>query len=302
MATPLNPTWRFHCRLAEGLVDFSTREEIDGLLMLYGVTADRIAEQREKVVTRPDDVFIATYPKCGTTLTQQIVKLMAHDGVDTGVECDVFVPWHEHMTLEEMESKDSPRFFKSHLRYRLLPGGEPAKTKAKYIYVMRNPKDAVLSYYNHVQKLFPAQYVPTWEVFFENFFSEDVPYGTCFSHFLEWWAHKDAPNILILTFEQLMRGRRAAVTAIASFLGYNLTDEIIDKIVVETSFDKMKDNKSANKEYLNPVTTRSDIFFMNKGIIGNWRNKLTPEESARIDAAVAEKLKDTGIVFDYGDI
>ena len=133
--------------------------------------------------------------------------------------------------------------------------------------------------------------------------SEDdslIPFGTFHSHYLGWWAHKDASNILILTYEQMKRNLRSAVTTVADFLGYKLTDDVIDKIVLETTFDKMKENDAANKKYLDDLT-QSDIAFMRKGIVGDWKNVLTVKESARIDDIVTSKFTGTGLVFDYGE-
>ncbi len=297
-----NPTLRVHKQLEqlfkEGKVtSLQDGEDVEGIKMIPGVPAARIAEQRDKCVIRPDDVFIATYPKCGTTWTQQIVKLIANNGVETGIDSDEFIPWHEHMSLEEMESMPSPRFFKSHLPYQLMPGGgDPANTKAKYISVIRNPKDAAVSGFNHVKKMaMHLQIDIAWDTQFNEFLNGSLSYGPFYSHFLGWWAHRDAPNILMLTFEQMKRNPRTAVTSIASFLGYSLTDEVIDKIVIDTSFDKMKDNKAANKSSIDPT-------FMRKGIIGDWRNVFPPEHSAMIDALVEEKFAGSGLVFDYGDV
>ena len=298
----LNSTLRFLSQIKEGKIDFTDLQTLDGIPMLPGVPAARIAEQRDKCVIRPDDVFIATYPKCGTTWTQQIVKLIANNGVETGIDSDEFVPWHEHMSLEEMESMPSPRFFKSHLPYQLMPGGgDPANTKAKYINVIRNPKDAAVSYYNHKKLMMPSPVAPSWQDFIKTIIEGKGHYGPFYDHFMGWWAHRDAPNILILTYEQMKRNPRTAVTSIASFLGYSLTDEVIDKIVIDTSFDKMKDNKAANKEYFTELSGSGNLAFMRKGVIGDWRNVFTPEQSAMMDAVVEEKMKGSGLVFDYGD-
>ena len=300
MAT-FNSTLRFLSLFKEGKIDHTNRQELDGIIMLPGVPAARIAEHRDKYVIRPDDVFIATYPKCGTSWTQQIVKLIANNGVETGIDSDVFIPWHEHMSLEEMDAMPSPRFFKSHLPYQLLPGGgDPANTKAKFIYVMRNPKDAAVSKYNHMKWMMPPLMVPSWQDAIKSIIEGKGNYGPFYDHFLGWWAHRDAPNILILTYEQMKRNPRTAVTSIASFLGYRLTDEVIDKIVIDTSFDKMKDNKTANKDYGKEVLLGQGQF-MRKGVIGDWRNVFTPEQSAMMDTVVEEKFAGSGLVFDYGD-
>ena len=304
MATLLNPTLRFHVQVKEGKIDFSKKDVLDGVPMIPGVPAARIAEQRDKCVLRPDDVFIATYPKCGTTWTQQIVKLIINNGVETGIDADVHIPWHEHMSMEEMDAMPSPRFFKSHLPYQLMPGGgDPANTEAKYIYVIRNPKDGAVSQYNHMKWMMPSDMIPPWDVALKTITdpaSEGTHYGPFYNHYLGWWTHRDAPNILILTYEEMKRNPRTAVTSIASFLGYNLTDEVIDKIVIDTSFDKMKDNKAVNKDYGKEVLL-GEGQFMRKGVIGDWRNVFTPEQSATMDTLVEEKFAGTGLVFDYGD-
>lgn len=75
------------------------------------------------------------------------------------------------------------------------------------------------------------------DVFFNSFCTTGLLYGPFYDHILGWWAQKDAPNILILTYEQMKRDPCSSVSTIANFLGYNLTDDVIGKIVAETSFD-----------------------------------------------------------------
>ncbi len=53
---------------------------------------------------QPEDVFIATYPKCGTTWVQYIVWLIQHDGEPMPVEKRMTV---EIPHLEEVGSKRS---------------------------------------------------------------------------------------------------------------------------------------------------------------------------------------------------
>ncbi len=101
----LNPSKRGLQKLQENgiySVDWSL-QTIDGILSLRGIPVSRIAEQREKVIIRSDDVFIATYPKCGTTWMQHIVKLIANNGVENGINHDVAIPWIQQMHLEEIE-------------------------------------------------------------------------------------------------------------------------------------------------------------------------------------------------------
>ena len=264
----LNPTLRFIQQRKEGHLK---TEKVEGILLLPGLPASRILELREKLVIRPDDVFIATYPKCGTTWMQQIVKLIANNGVENGIDLDVFVPWIELMSLDEIESMSSPRFFKTHLPYQLMPGGgDPAKTDAKYIYIIRNPKDVAVSFYHF------SRTEKTFVSFFEDFIVGNDQFGSIFSHYRQWWFSKESPNILILTYEQMKRNLCFVVAQVASFLGYSLSDDIISSVAQQTTFNKMKSNPSANKSSVDSATQRPNPF-MRKGVIGDWKNTLSDE-------------------------
>lgn len=96
----------------------------------------------------------------------QIVKLLRTGGKTDGVIIDHSIPWLEvldseygrtlhHLSPDIVGSSDalSPRAFKSHSPYDLVTGGLPHTTIAKYIYVMRNPRDVYVSYWNHALML-----------------------------------------------------------------------------------------------------------------------------------------------------
>ena len=142
-------------------------------------------EELRKFPLRPDDVFIVTFEKSGTTWMQQIVKLLRNGGQQDGVRLDKSIPWLEVLDSEfgrmfgytpnMVTSSDelSPRAFKSHLTYDLVPGGLPHTTCGRYIYVMRNPKDVCVSFWYQLQNL--GQGVP-WEEYMTEMFSEDNPF------------------------------------------------------------------------------------------------------------------------------
>lgn len=103
----------------------------------------------ESLKLRPDDVWVVTYPKCGTTWTQQIVRLIINKGKEDGLILEDAVPWVEcfgeipgiRTYRVDVDKMASPRAFKSHFPYELMPCGLPNKTPGRYIYVIRNPRD-----------------------------------------------------------------------------------------------------------------------------------------------------------------
>ena len=173
-----------------------------------GVLFPRLTPQRweylENFELQSDDLFVASHPKSGTTWTQQIVRLLRNRGQDDGKLLDRAMPWLDVLDSEYgskngyypsfEKTMSHPRVFKSHLFYRMMPGGPPNTTQAKYIYVARNSKDVCVSFWHHTKRrqLQMPENENTWEKFAYNFFLGGHPrYGPWFDHVLEWWKHKD---------------------------------------------------------------------------------------------------------------
>ena len=116
------------------------------------------------------------------------------------------------------------------------------------------------------------------------------------------YAHTDSPNIHIETFEKMKNDTRAVVRRVSGFLGYNFTDEIVSMISDQIQFDKMKENSTTNLSWMKEYHEEGATPFLRKGIIGDWQNHFTDEQSARMDEIIATKIKDAGgLVYDYGD-
>ena len=99
---------------------------------------------------RPDDIIIATYPKCGTTWTQRIVGMLIF-GSDAPFPVQDSSPWPDMrimppgFALQLAESQTHRRFLKTHLPYDALPVYEGVK----FIHVARDGRDAAMSFHNH---------------------------------------------------------------------------------------------------------------------------------------------------------
>ena len=74
------------------------------------------------------------------------------------------------LSIEKMFSSfPAPRVFKTHLPYHMVPKGLDEVTRPRYIYVMRNPKDAFVSMYHHFHNVPYAKEIPTWDEAFGRF-------------------------------------------------------------------------------------------------------------------------------------
>ena len=88
----------------------------------------------------------------------------------------------------------------------------------------------------------------------------------------------------------------------AKFLGHDLSAEVLDKIADQVEFKNMKKVSNVNMSWLDQFRSDKTLTFMRKGIIGDWKSHFTKEQSAELDAQIAEKIPKTcGLVFDFGD-
>ena len=258
---------------------------------------------------RGGDLFIATFPKSGTNWARYIVQLIRNSGEDDGKSAWSAI-WlsaigkmgFEKNNLATVAAMPSPRVFFDHAPYDMTPGGLPSASPAKYIYVARNPKDVMVSYYyHHLSGKGSYGFSETWDVFFHLFLTGKVGYGSWFEHVLEWWKHKDDPNVLFLKYEDMKKDHPGAVRAIAEFMGCDLKPDVLDKIVMESTIDRMKANPSTNFSWLPPTVFALEEInpFVRKGIVGDWKNHFTAEQSATFNAVYQEKMKGTGLSFEF---
>ena len=99
---------------------------------------------------RDDDVVIATYAKSGTTWMQQIVGQLVFQG-DENVAMHAISPWVDLRVppatekLAMLEAQTHRRIVKTHLPVDALV----FSPKAKYIYIGRDGRDVLFSWYHH---------------------------------------------------------------------------------------------------------------------------------------------------------
>ncbi|KAG8512380.1 Sulfotransferase 1C4, partial [Galemys pyrenaicus] len=289
---------------------------------------------------KTDDLLISTYPKAGTTWTQEIVDLIQNEG-DTGKSqrapthvripfiewiipsigsgeyeiatfnhspkytqdfyCQIAFQWKvikKNFTgLEQANEMPSPRTLKTHLPIHLLPPSFLEKN-CKIIYVARNPKDNMVSYY-HFHRMNKALPAPgTWEEYFENFLTGKVCWGSWYDHVKGWWKAKDQHNILYLFYEDMQKNPKHEIQKIAKFIGKNLDEKVLDKIVHHTSFAVMKQNPMANYSSIpTEIMNHSISPFMRKGSVGDWKNHFTVAQNEIFDEDYKKNMADTSLTF-----
>lgn len=238
-------------------------------------------------VARPNDVFIVTYPRSGTTWMQMILYQLTSDGSMDFPHIAEYCPWFERSlrSAHGFETRPSPRLFKSHLPYQRIPKGP-----CKYIYVARDGRDVAVSYY-HLCRRYNG-YQGTFAEFFELFLRGKVDFGSWFQHVRAWWAHRHDPSVLFLTYEELTSDLEKSIRKIIAFCGFNVPPERLPGILQRCSFSFMKQHETQFDPALETLWEQGIQLngFLRKGCSGDGKETLNREQLARFDARFQKEL------------
>lgn len=165
--------------------------------------------------------------------------------------------------------------------------------KAKYIFISRNPKDCVVSFFHHTRG-FPKHYDfedGSFDVFFDLFCEGRVDFGFYFDMTRSWFDRRHEPNVLFLTYEYIISNKEEAIMNIAKFLSGALVKklskdngDLMKRILIHSSVENMK------KDPLRWCSERDAKFtpFIRKGKIGEWDELLRDEHVERLDKMTRE--------------
>jgi len=237
---------------------------------------------RMELEVRESDVFISSYPRSGTTLTQWIVYLLGHEAEPYPTHLTKVSPWFERsLAIGELSAPDlasfpSPRVFKSHLPREWLPDG------ARYIYVERDSSDVLLSYFHFYRDY--LGFDGTLAEFHQRFIEGRLQYGSWFDHVAGWHERASDPDVLLVRYEDLLSDRKASVEGIVDFLGWDHDEQSVDRTVAESSFDAMKRRESIFDHATALLLERgvSPQSFLRAGKIGRGVDALTDEQARQL--------------------
>ncbi|XP_061098946.1 sulfotransferase 1C2-like [Conger conger] len=255
----------------------------------------------------PTDILIATYPKAGTTWAQEIVDLLLHNGDKEACKrgpivlrspfLEIFYPPPMLSGLDLLYQMSPPRIIKTHLAIQLIPEGFWEK-KCKVIYVARNAKDNLVSYY-HFDRMTLTQPEPgSWENYIQKFMNGDLGWGSWYDHVKGYWKEREKRNILYLFYEDLKENPQREVERIMQYLDLSVSEEVIARIVELTSFEVMKENPMTNYSFIpKNMFDQSISAFMRKGEVGDWVNHFSASQLKIFDENDEQQMEMANIPF-----
>lgn len=236
---------------------------------------------------RPDDIYVATYPRSGTTWMQFLVHLMTSQQDLDFRHISEVSPWFERSLArgsrepEDFETLGSPRVFKTHLTPEWLP------RDGRKIYVERDGRDVAVSYYHLYRS--HLGFRGSLEEFFDRFMRGDLQYRSWFDHVGAWrtFAERHSETVLHVTYESMLEDIEGTARGVARFIGVELSEERWAAVLRMTSFGFMK----AHEDRFDPVTETlidqglQPHAFIREGRAGTGRSALSGALLARFEDA-----------------
>jgi hypothetical protein len=263
-------------------------------------------------VPGPQDVFVMTYAKSGTNWMMQIVHQLIHHGKGEFDHIHNVVPWPDAKLMSPMmrdyaipldqatEWQTAPeprRVIKTHFNWELLPYSE----EARYIAVIRDPKDVFVSAYFFIKGSGMGAATPSVDTMYRLFLADKFLLGGSWpGNAAGYWAQRHRPNVLVVSFASMKRDLEGTVRRVAAFLDIRVPEEVIRSVCDKASFDYMKriDHKFGTGRL---IPWRAPSAMMRKGRQGGAGELLTPEQQHEIDAHCMAELKRLGSDLPYDE-
>ena len=276
------------------------------------------------------DVFIATFPKSGTTWMQQVVCMLS--GEPAEVDLQMRAPYVEAalatcvFSLPRLRRLPSPRIFKTHAAWAELPlagcsGATTLPPGAKVVVVVRDPRDVMVSLYYHSRSIKGISYEGSWDEWFDEFLAGTAPLPMAassggggggggggsggggssndwFEHTVGWWrvAQASPDGVLWVRYEALLRDPMAEVRRVARFVAPAVAnDEARLRLIVSaSSFGEMKQRHESDPEN-EALRNAGEHGHFRKGQAGDWRNHMSEAQAARFETVLRSRLEGTGL-------
>lgn len=256
----------------------------------------------------PSDVFIATYPKCGTTWLQQMVHTLRTRGDMDFREITEVVPWLELALDMKLDihgpQRGKPRAYKTHLPWAMLPKG------GRYINVFRDPGDVIVSQFHFWNGwFFEAGTVSIDDVAEHMFLDTRAPFSY-WTHFTDFWPLRGRDDVLLLCFEQMKANPQSAVRQVADFLDCPLDAELLELTLRHTSVAFMREHVTQFDDHLFReardaacgIPPGGGSAKVRKGSVGDSALELSAQTRDRLDAVWREQIGDRFGFDTYADL
>lgn len=234
------------------------------------------------------DTFLVSYPKSGNTWARFLIANLLSQKLKSFDETNSVIPdIHDLKSLAYLKPGEN-RILKSHFSF------QPSYPKV--IYLVRDPRSVCVSQYffklrrNEISK----------DLDFSDFFNQflngfNEGFGSWGEHVGSWIGAKEkSQNFLLIKYEDLKENPFLVLFKIVKFLKLDVTKEIVNTAIENSSMDKMRKIELETKLGVSDKKINESIPFIRKGSTTEWKEFLTDDMEERLRSAFyfpMEKLK-----------
>ena len=156
----------------------------------------------------------------------------------------------------------------------------------KVVFVVRNVKDACVSYFHHKQ--LTSGYSGDFKTFAHMFKRGIMYHQPFFGQVLGAWQRRRHPNVFFVSYEEMKSDLDDVLRRLCSFLEVSITDEEMKRLKEAVDIESFRKNPAVNKEQ--EVPAQGGKTFIRKGIVGDWQDHFDEETNEEWDEWIHERL------------
>lgn len=252
-----------------------------------GRLADIVKRRRFLSSIQPSDIFVVSYPRSGTTWLGFLLANLLKPDPDEEVHPpnryapDINGAYFGNDTMQQWAHLPAPRFLRVHAPY------DPAF--AKVIYVLRDPRDVMVSYY-HFKRLTD----PDFELSVMDFVSHDDHWPCRWDEHVAGWLHRRRhPHLLLLRYEEMRKDTVRVLRSVLNFVRLTYAEEEVVKAVQASEFDKMGALEAELRIAAGAVGMNEERV-IRRGKVGGWRNELDIKNLQVVEGKYGQVMRKLG--------
>jgi hypothetical protein len=250
------------------------------------------ASAGRRVSVSDTDVFVTSYPKSGNTWVRFLIANMLHpDGTTDFYNINQRVPDIYTMPDRKLLELGAPRYLKSHEYF------DPRYPQV--LYVVRDVRSVVVSYYNHLQLIGSIADDESIDDFVKRFIDGKMSrYGSWKENVLSWIRVRgqDVSRFKLVRYEDLKADCVFELESISAFLNLDKSSQQLRDIAELSSFSRMKalEQNGIDKTMLSKRYRHVEGGFVRSGGTSDWKQALSPESIDEITKDCGDLLGELG--------